>query len=67
MEKLIERVQEITESRINEEQGRFRKSRGCVEQIFSLRMTVEKMVTKGKKFMQLSLTLRKRVTELIGR
>jgi len=46
---VTERVQQITECRISEEQGGFRKGRGCVDQIFSLRMTVEKMLTKGKK------------------
>ncbi len=42
MEKLIKRVQKITESRISEEQGGFGRGRGCVDQIFSLRMTGEK-------------------------
>jgi len=46
---VTKRVQQITECRISEEQGGFRKGRGCVDQIFSLRMTVEKMLTKGKK------------------
>ncbi len=40
---------QITGSRVSEEQGGFRKGRGCVDQIFSLRMTVEKMLMKGKK------------------
>ena len=46
---VIERVQKITERCISEEQGAFRKGRGCVDQIFSLRMIVEKMLAKGKK------------------
>ena len=46
---VIERVQKITESSISEEQGGFRKGRGCVDQIFSLRMIIEKMLVKGKK------------------
>ena len=46
---IIERVQQITKMRIREEQGAFKKERGCVDQIFTLRMTVEKMLTKGKK------------------
>ena len=32
---VIERVQKITERCISEEQGAFRKGRGCVDQIFS--------------------------------
>jgi len=46
---IIERVMDITESRISEEQGGFRKGRGCVDQIFSVRMTAEKYLTKGRK------------------
>ncbi len=46
---VIDRVQMITESKASEEQGGFRKGRGCIDQIFSLRMTVEKMLVKGKK------------------
>ncbi|MCP4268419.1 MAG: hypothetical protein GY777_23060 [Candidatus Brocadiaceae bacterium] len=38
---VIERVQMITESKVSQEQGGFRKGKGCIDQIFSLRMTVE--------------------------
>ena len=34
---IIERVMEITESRISEEQGGFRRGRGCVDQIFTVK------------------------------
>ncbi len=37
-EVIIERVQRLTEEELSEEQGGFRKGRGCVDQIFSLRM-----------------------------
>ncbi len=37
-----ERVQRLTEEKISEEQGGFRKGRGCVDHIFSFRMVVEK-------------------------
>ncbi len=40
---------QIIESRVSEEQGGFRNGRGFVDQIFSLKMTVEKMLMKGKK------------------
>ncbi len=44
----IERVQRLTEEKISEEQGGFRKCRGCVYQIFSLRRVVEKILANGK-------------------
>ncbi len=46
---IIERMQQLTEETIGEEQGGFRKGRGCVDQIFCFRMVVEKMLAKGKK------------------
>ncbi len=46
---VIERMQKIIEDGVSEEQGGFRKGWGCVDQIFSFRMTVEKILTKGKK------------------
>ncbi len=36
--------------KISEEQRGFRKGRGCVDQIFSFRMVVEKILAKGKQF-----------------
>ncbi|MCP4337615.1 MAG: reverse transcriptase family protein, partial [Desulfobulbaceae bacterium] len=46
---VIERVRERTEKWVGEEQGGFRKGRGCVDQIFSLRCVVEKCLEKGQK------------------
>ncbi len=37
---ITERVQRLTEEKISEEQGGFRKGRECVDQIFSFRMVV---------------------------
>ncbi len=48
-EVITERVQRLTEEKISEEQGGFRKGRGCVDKIFSLRMVVEKILEKRKK------------------
>ncbi len=45
---IIERVQRLTEEKVNEEQVGSRKGRGCVDQIFSFRMVVEKILAKGK-------------------
>lgn len=42
-------VMEGTKCRISKEQGGFRKGRGSVDQIFVVRMTVEKYLVKGKK------------------
>ncbi len=44
---IIERVQQLTEEKISEEQGGFGKGRGCVGQIVSFRMVVEKILAKG--------------------
>ncbi len=42
-------MQRLTEEKIGEEQGGFRKGRGCMDQIFCFRMGVEKILAKGKK------------------
>ncbi len=55
----IEMVPKITESRISEEQGGFRKGRGCVDQTFSLKITVEKILMKGKKIYAAFINLEK--------
>lgn len=34
---LIDKVMEMTECRISEEQGNFKRGRGCVDQIFEVR------------------------------
>ena len=43
---VIEGVKEITESRISEEQGGFRKGWECMNQIYLLRMVVLKNANK---------------------
>ena len=45
---LIERVKAITEGQIGEEQGGFREGRGCVDQVFTLRMLMEKFGEKKR-------------------
>jgi hypothetical protein len=45
---LIERVTEITEVLIRDEQGGFRKGRGCVDQVFALKCVCEKYLEKQK-------------------
>ncbi len=46
---IIERVQRLTEEKISEEQGDFRRGRGCVDHIFSFRMVIKKILAKEKK------------------
>ncbi len=38
---LTERLIEVTEWKVSEEQGGFRKGKGCVDQIFAMKMLVE--------------------------
>ncbi len=45
---LIKRVREGTGGMIYDEQGGFRRGRGCVDQIFAVRQVCEKYLVKGK-------------------
>ncbi len=64
---ITERVQRLTEEKIGEEQGGFRKGRGCVDQIFSFRMVVEKNIREKEKNYTLPSWIWKRLmTELTG-
>ncbi len=56
---IIERVQRLTEEKISEEKGGFRKGRGCVDQILSFRMIREKILAKGKKLYAAFMNLEK--------
>ncbi len=38
---LTKRLMEVTEGKVSEEQGGFRKGRGCVDQIFAMKRLVE--------------------------
>ncbi len=44
---IIERVQRLTEEKIREH-GDFRKGRGCVDQIFSFTMVIEKILENDR-------------------
>ncbi len=63
---IIERVQRLTGKKISEEQGGSRKGRGCVDQIFSFRMVVEKTLAKWKKLYAAFMDLEKLMTESTG-
>ncbi len=45
---LIERLIEVTERKMSKEQGGFRKGKGCVDQIFAMKMLVEEYLGKDK-------------------
>src|ERR1700755_879090 len=45
---LVSRVKELTKERVGEEQGGFREGRGCVDQVFTLRMIGENLREKDK-------------------
>ncbi len=44
---LTERLMEVTEGKVSEEQGGFRK--GCIDQIFAMKRLVEEYLGKDKK------------------
>ena len=46
---LDERIRSVTESKVLEAQGGFRKSRSCTDQLFTIRQLSEKMIEKNKK------------------
>ncbi len=45
---LIKKVREGNEGMISDEQGGFRRGRGCMDQIFAVRQMCEKYLAKGK-------------------
>ena len=42
----------VTEGKVNDEQGVFRKGKGCVDKIFAIEIMVEKFLGKVKICMQ---------------
>ena len=47
---LIERLIEVIEVKICEEQGGLRKGKGCVDQIFAIKIMLEEYLGKGDIF-----------------
>ncbi len=69
---LTERLMEVTEGKVSEEQEGFRKGRGCVNQIFAMKRLVEEYLGKDKlkSCMQLLWILRRHtigLTEKLSR
>ncbi len=56
---LTERLMEVTEGKVSEEQGDFRKGRGCIDQIFAMKRLVEEYLGKIKSCTQLLWFLRR--------
>ncbi len=56
---LTERLMEVTEGKVSEEQGSFRKGRGCVDQVFAMKRLVEEYLGKGKKLYAAFMDLEK--------
>ena len=56
---LTERLMEATEAKVSEEQGGFRKGRGCVDQVFAIKMIVEEYLGKDKKLYAAFMDLEK--------
>ncbi len=50
---------EVTEGKMSEEQGGFRKARGCVDQIFTVKRLVEEYLGKDKKLYAACMDLEK--------
>ncbi len=46
---LTERLMKVTEGKVSEEQGSFKKGRGVVDQIFTMKRLVEEYLGRGKK------------------
>ncbi len=56
---LNKRTMNITEGSIDTEQGRFRRGRGCMDQIFALKKIVEKYLEKDRKLFAAHMDLEK--------
>ncbi len=56
---LTERLMEVTEGEVSEERGGFRKGRGCVYQIFAIKVLVEESLGKDKKLYAAFMDLEK--------
>ncbi len=58
-EYLIDRLMEVTEGKVSEEQGGFRKGKVCVDQIVAMKRLVEEYYGKDKKLYAAFMDLKK--------
>ena len=56
---LDKRMRDITEEKMLEEQGAFRKRRSCTDQLFTVRMLSEKIIAKNKSMIMVCVDLEK--------
>ena len=56
---LDKRIQAITEERVLEEQGAFRRQRSCIDQLFTVRQLEEKIIEKNKTMNMVCIALEK--------
>ncbi len=56
---LTARLMEVTQRKESEEQGGFRKGKGCVDQIFAMKRSVEEYLGKDKKLYVAFMDLKK--------
>ncbi len=63
---LNESMMKITDKRVGDEQGGFQKGRGCVDQIFTVKILVEKYLKKDTKLFAACLCTWRRHMELTG-
>lgn len=56
---MTDTVKEVTRSRIGEEQGGFNEGRGCVDQIFTVKLLAEKYIQRRKKLYAVFMDLEK--------
>ncbi len=61
---LTERLVKSTERKVSKEQGGFRKGRGCVDEIFAMKMLVEEYLGKDKKLYSAFMDLEKACTRV---
>ncbi len=64
---LNERMMKITDKIVGDKQGGFWKGRGCVDQIFAMKILVEKYLEKDRKLFAALWTWRRHMIELTGR
>ena len=46
---LTERLMEVTEGKVSEDQGGFKKGKGCIDQIFAIKIMGEEYLEKDEK------------------
>ena len=56
---LDKRIRAITEGKVLEEQGAFRRKRSCIDQIFTVRQLREKVMGKNKTMKMICVDLEK--------